>query len=80
MPADKYDFAPTAGSFGGQRRADFLLEQVRHLSTVIYMLSGAVLGEKPPVNIGKDDSGSGVGEDQGSNSSSICEAWLAARA
>jgi hypothetical protein len=54
MPADKYDFAPTAGSFKGVRT---FAEQVRHLSTVIYMLSGAVLGEKPPVDIGKDDSG-----------------------
>ncbi len=54
MPADKYDFAPTAGSFQGVRTFS---EQIRHLATVIYMLSGAVLGEKPPVDIGKDDSG-----------------------
>ena len=54
MPADKDNFAPTAGSFQGVRTFS---EQVRHLSTVIYMLSGAVLGEKPPVDIGKDDSG-----------------------
>jgi hypothetical protein len=54
MPADKYNFAPTAGSFQGVRT---FAEQTRHLATVIYMLSGAVLGEKPPVNIGKDDSG-----------------------
>jgi hypothetical protein len=54
MPADKYNFAPTAGSFQGVRT---FAEQVRHLSTVIYMLSSAALGEKPPVDIGKDDSG-----------------------
>lgn len=54
MPAEKYNFAPTVGSFQGVRTFS---EQVRHLSTVIYMLSGAVLGEKPPVEIGKDDSG-----------------------
>jgi uncharacterized damage-inducible protein DinB len=54
MPADKYDFAPTAGSFKGVRT---FAQQVRHLATVIYMLSGAVLGEKPPVDTGKDDDG-----------------------
>jgi hypothetical protein len=54
MPADKYDFAPTAGAFKGVRT---FAEQVRHMATVIYMLSGAVLGEKPPVDVGKDDAG-----------------------
>ena len=54
MPADKYDFAPTAGAFKGVRT---FAEQVRHMATVIYMLSGAVLGEKPPVDTGKDDNG-----------------------
>jgi hypothetical protein len=53
MPADKYDFAPAAGAFKGVRT---FAGQVKHL-TVIYMLSGAVLGEKPPVDVGKDDSG-----------------------
>lgn len=54
MPADKYNFAPTAGIFTGVRT---FAEQVRHMATVIYMLSGAVLGEKPPVDTGKDDNG-----------------------
>jgi DinB superfamily len=54
MPADKYDFAPKAGSFQGVRT---FAEQTRHLATVIYMMSGAVLGENPPVDTGKDDSG-----------------------
>jgi len=54
MPAEKYDFAPTAGSFKGVRT---FADQVRHMATVIYMLSGALLGEKPPVDIGKDDNG-----------------------
>src|SRR5262249_19717931 len=54
MPADKYNFAPTNGAFKGVRT---FAEQVRHMATVIYMISGAVLGEKPPVDIGKDDSG-----------------------
>src|ERR1019366_5449219 len=54
MPAEKYDFAPTAGAFKGVRT---FAEQVRHMATVVYMLSGALLGEKPPVDVGKDDSG-----------------------
>jgi hypothetical protein len=54
MPADKYDFVPKAGAFQGVRT---FAEQTRHLATVIYMLSGAVLEEKPPVDIGKDDNG-----------------------
>jgi uncharacterized damage-inducible protein DinB len=54
MPAEKYEFAPTAGSFKGVRT---FAEQVRHMATVIYMLSGALLGEKPPVDVGKDDNG-----------------------
>jgi hypothetical protein len=54
MPAEKYDFAPTAGAFKGVRT--FAL-QTRHLATVIYMLSGAILGQKPPVDIGTGDDG-----------------------
>jgi len=54
MPADKYDFAPTAGAFQGVRT---FAQQTRHLATVMYMLSGAVLGQKPPVDIGKNDDG-----------------------
>ena len=36
MPADKYDFAPTNGSFTGVRTFG---EQVKHLATMIYMTS-----------------------------------------
>jgi|SRR5665213_860623 len=54
MPADKYEFAPTNGAFKGVRT---FAQQVRHMATVIYMMSGAVLGEKPPVDVGKDDTG-----------------------
>jgi len=54
MPAEKYSFAPTGGAFKGVRT---FAEQVRHTATVVYMLSSAILEEKPPVDIGKDDSG-----------------------
>jgi uncharacterized damage-inducible protein DinB len=52
MPADKFNFAPTAGEFKGVRT---FAQQAKHLSAVIYMFSGAVLGEKPPADIGKGD-------------------------
>ena len=55
MPADKYNFAPTAGEFAGVRT--FAL-QVRHLATVIYEVSSASLGEKMPVETGKNENGS----------------------
>ncbi len=54
MPADKYDFMPTAGSFKDVRTFG---GQIRHLSRTIYMLSGALLGEKASVDLGKDDDG-----------------------
>ncbi|HEX5431731.1 MAG TPA: DinB family protein [Bryobacteraceae bacterium] len=55
MPADKYNFAPTNGSFQGVRTFGV---EVRHLSTVMYMLSASLLGEKCPVDIGKALNGS----------------------
>lgn len=52
MPADKYNFAPTSGTFTGVRTFG---AQVKHLATIIYMESAAILGEKPPVNVGSED-------------------------
>lgn len=54
MPADKYNFAPTDGTFTGVRT--FAL-QVRHVATMIYTISGSILEEKPPVDTGKTDNG-----------------------
>lgn len=54
MPADKYDFAPTNGTFTGVRT--FAL-QVRHIATYAYQLASSDLNEKPPVDLGKDDNG-----------------------
>lgn len=60
MPADKYAYAPgaskVAGStFDGVRTFG---EQVRHLATVLYMVSQSSLGDaKAPVDLGPDDSG-----------------------
>jgi hypothetical protein len=54
MPADKYDFAPTNGTFTGVRT--FAL-QVRHIATIMYQISAAVLNEKAPVDLGPTDNG-----------------------
>ena len=55
MPAEKYDFAPSSGSFNGVR--PFRL-QMTHLATVIYEVSAGILGEKMPVDAGKNENGS----------------------
>jgi hypothetical protein len=60
MPTDRYNFAPATGTppngtFDGVRT--FAL-QVRHIATLMYQISGSVLGgEKPPVDIGTTDDG-----------------------
>jgi hypothetical protein len=54
MPADKYDFAPTQGAFKGVRTFG---QQMTHVAAVMYSISGAVLGEKPPADIGTGENG-----------------------
>jgi uncharacterized damage-inducible protein DinB len=54
MPAGKFDFAPTSGEFKGVRT---FAQQAKHIATVIYMVAGAGLNQKPPVDIGTDDNG-----------------------
>ena len=49
MPEDKYGFAPTQGEFKGVRT--FALE-VKHVAVANYMLGSAILGEKPPMEMG----------------------------
>lgn len=55
MPADKYDFAPTNGEFKGVRTFS---QEMTHIATVIYEVSAASLGEKCPVEAGKNENGS----------------------
>ncbi|MGA3197607.1 MAG: DinB family protein [Terriglobales bacterium] len=52
MPEDKYSFAPTAGEFKGVRT---FAEQVKHVAAVNYMVAAAILGEKPPLDIGGEN-------------------------
>jgi uncharacterized damage-inducible protein DinB len=54
MPADKFEFAPTNGSFEGVRT--FRL-QMSHIATVIYEVSAGILGEKAPIDVGKNENG-----------------------
>ncbi len=54
MPADKYDFAPTNGTFTGVRTYAL---QVRHIATIMYQISAGILDEKAPVEIGTTDDG-----------------------
>ena len=55
MPADKYDFAPTAGEFKGVRTFG---QQLSHIATVNYEVGAGMLGEKNPVETGKHENGS----------------------
>jgi hypothetical protein len=54
MPAEKYNFAPTAGSFTGVRT---FAQQAKHIATIIYQVSAAAGNQKPPVDIGSTDNG-----------------------
>ncbi len=59
MPADRINYTPQSLEIKG---SDFkgvrtFAQEAKHLATYIYMLSSAILDQKPPVDIGKDDSG-----------------------
>ncbi len=54
MPADKYNFAPTAGEFTGVRT---FAQQMRHIAAVNDEVAASILGEKPLVEIGKSENG-----------------------
>jgi hypothetical protein len=52
MPEDKLSFAPTSGEYKGVRN---FAEQVKHVAAVNYMVGAAILGEKPPVELGGEN-------------------------
>ncbi len=54
MPANAYGFAPTSGEFKGVRT---FAQQAKHVAAVNYMIAGALLGEKPPVDLDGGESG-----------------------
>jgi uncharacterized damage-inducible protein DinB len=55
MPAEKYEFAPTAGEFKGVRTFG---EQLKHIAADNYLLGAGILGEKAPVDTGLGERGS----------------------
>jgi hypothetical protein len=54
MPEDKYSFRPSTDKFGDVRTSG---EQVRHIGAVQWVVGAGLLGEKPPMDVGDDDSG-----------------------
>ena len=52
MPEDKYSFAPTSGEFKGVRNFG---ERAKHVAAAIYLFGSAILGEKPPVELGGEN-------------------------
>jgi uncharacterized damage-inducible protein DinB len=55
MPADKYNFAPTAGEFHGVRT---FAEQLKHIAADNSLLGAGILGQKPPADVTNDERGS----------------------
>jgi hypothetical protein len=51
MPQDKYPFSPTSGEFKGVRT---FAQQLKHAAADNYMLGAAILGEKPPADVGDE--------------------------
>lgn len=54
MPEDKYSFAPSNGEFKGVRT---FAQQVKHVAASNYMFGSLILGEKPPLDLGKGENG-----------------------
>jgi uncharacterized damage-inducible protein DinB len=54
MPDDKMGFAPTDGQFKGVRTFG---EQLKHVGASNYTFAAAILGEKPPAEVGENGEG-----------------------
>lgn len=54
MPPDKFNFAPTNGTFEGVRTFE---QQVGHVGAVLYMVSAGVLEQKMPTEAGNGENG-----------------------
>jgi len=52
MPEDKYSFVPTNGEFKGVRS---FAQQAKHVAAVNFMVGGAILEEKPPIDLGGEN-------------------------
>ncbi len=54
MPESAFAFAPKDGAFSNARS---FAQQTKHVAAVLYMLSAAVLQQKPPLDLGKGENG-----------------------
>jgi uncharacterized damage-inducible protein DinB len=54
MPEDKYDWAPTQGDFKGVKT---FAQEVKHVAAINFFLGAAILGEKPPQEVGNPEMG-----------------------
>jgi uncharacterized damage-inducible protein DinB len=54
MPEDKYGFAPSNGEFKGVRTFG---QQLKHVAAVNFIYASTILGEKPPEEVGEEESG-----------------------
>lgn len=54
MPADRFSFTPTNGSFAGVRT---FAQMLKHVAVDNYLNGAALLDEKPPVEIGTHENG-----------------------
>jgi hypothetical protein len=52
MPEDKFAFAPSSGEFKGVRT---FAQQAKHVAAVNYLVGSAILGEKPPIELGGEN-------------------------
>jgi hypothetical protein len=52
MPEEKYSFVPSNGQFKDVRN---FAQQLKHLATSNYEMGSAILGEKPPVDVGGEN-------------------------
>lgn len=59
MPEDKYNFAPSKNDFNGLQPAydgvRTFAQQVKHVAATNYLIFAALLGEKPPVDLGGEN-------------------------
>ena len=54
MPAEKYNFRPSAGEFKNVRTFSL---QMSHIAAILFEVSAGALGEKNPSETGKDENG-----------------------
>jgi hypothetical protein len=54
LPETAFAFAPKEGAFKNVRT---FAQQTKHVATVLYMVSAAAMGQKPPIDLGTGENG-----------------------